>query len=115
MSYLLLGLCSLSKLSVMGAIYLMLAHGFTSAGLFYLIGCLYARYHTRLIFYYGGLITMMPCFSIFLFFFILANISFPGTSNFISECLILIGILNDNYFVFSLLLFFIIFTAIYSL
>ena len=70
MSYVILGMCSFSKLSIIGSIYLMLAHGFASAGLFYIIGCLYSRYHTRIIFYYGGLITTMPIFSVFFFFHI---------------------------------------------
>jgi len=114
MSYVILGMCSISKIALLGSIYLMLAHGFASAGLFYIIGCLYSRYHTRVIFYYGGLITTMPIFSILFFFLILANVSFPGSSNFVSECLILVGLINDNYIIGLIALFFVIITAIYS-
>lgn len=115
MSYLILGLCSFSKLALIGSLYLMLAHGFVSAGLFYIIGCLYSRYHTRIIFYYGGLVTTMPLFSSLILLFVLANISFPGTSNFIAECLILVGLLNDNFLSCLIALFFIILTAINSI
>jgi len=41
----------------------------------------------------------MPVYSIYLFLFTLANISFPTTSNFIGEMLLFIGICKDNFFI----------------
>jgi NADH:ubiquinone oxidoreductase subunit 4 (subunit M) len=41
----------------------------------------------------------MPLYSIFLFIFILANISFPTTSNFIGEMLLFVGIFKDNFII----------------
>ena len=68
-----------------------------------MVGMLYDRYHTRLLKYYGGLTLTMPIFSSFFFIFILCNISFPGTSNFIGEFLILLATVHINYFICCLL------------
>lgn len=80
----------------------MLAHGFVSAALFFLVGGLYDRFHTKLVTYYGGLAQLMPLFSIYFFLFTLANFSFPGTSNFIGEFLLLLGIFKNNLILFIL-------------
>jgi NADH-quinone oxidoreductase subunit M len=70
----------------------MLGHGVVSSALFLIIGMLYDRYHTRNILYYGGLVQVMPIFSVFFLIFILANIGLPGTVNFIGEFLVLVGV-----------------------
>jgi proton-translocating NADH-quinone oxidoreductase chain M len=94
-----LGLFSFSVISFVGGIHLMLAHGIVSSGLFFLVGMMYNRYHTKIITYYGGIVYTMPLMITFLFFFILSNVSFPMTSNFIGEFLILVGITNTmNYY-----------------
>lgn len=99
-----LGLFTLNIYGQLGSLFLMLAHGLTSAGLFFCVGVLYDRYHTRLITYYSGLVSVMPNFSIFFFIFSISNIGFPGTANFIAELLIFLGISFKNSFVlFSLL------------
>jgi NADH-quinone oxidoreductase subunit M len=95
-----LGLASYNLQGFEGCFFLMLAHGFVSGGLFFLVGVLYDRVHTKLIGYYGGLCQVMPVFSTFFFFFTLANFSFPGTANFIGEFLLLVGILKNNIFIF---------------
>ena len=74
----------------------MISHGLISSGLFFSIGCLYDRYHTRFINYYGGLAHTMPLFCIALFIYILANMSIPGSSSFVGELLILTGVFEDN-------------------
>jgi NADH-quinone oxidoreductase subunit M len=87
-----IGLFSFNLFSLYGSLLNMIAHGFTSAALFFLVGILYKKFHTKNIAYYGGLASYMPNFHFFLIFFILSNIAFPGTFNFICEILILIGI-----------------------
>ena len=77
----------------------MLSHGLVSSALFLSIGVLYDRYKTRIIKYYGGFVQIMPIFTLFLLFFILSNIGFPGTSSFIGELLVLLGIFQLNIFV----------------
>lgn len=115
MSYCILGLFCFNLTGMLGAILTMFSHGFISSALFFLIGSIYERYHTRIIYFYGGLISVMPIFSFFFFFFSLANISFPGLFSFIGEILILFGMFFFNPFVFSFLIFFTFFSVIYTI
>lgn len=96
MNFVMLGIFSGTVEGVEGAIFLMISHGIVSSGLFMCVGILYDRYKTRIIEYYGGLATKMPIFAIFFFIFTLANVGMPGTSSFIGEILILIGIMHIN-------------------
>jgi proton-translocating NADH-quinone oxidoreductase chain M len=96
MNLICLGIFCFNILGVEGAFLQSLSHGFVSGGLFFLIGTLYNRYHSRFLFFYGGLVHLMPIFSFIFFFFTLANISLPGTSNFIGEFLIFAGIFKTS-------------------
>lgn len=91
-----LGLFAFNIYSIVGSIFLMIGHGIVSAALFFMIGMLYNRYKTRVIYYYSGIVQIMPLFSSFFFIFILGNISFPGTCNFIGEVLIFFGLCQVN-------------------
>jgi NADH-quinone oxidoreductase subunit M len=95
-----LGIFSLHVSGVQGALFTMISHGIISAALFLIIGILYDRFNTRSILYFGGLSQIMPIFSGFLFYFMVCNISFPGTSAFVGELLTLIGIFSSNIFIF---------------
>jgi NADH-quinone oxidoreductase subunit M len=95
MSFAVLGIFMFSEVGVKGAIYLMLSHGLTSAALFYVVGMLSERYHTRSVMAYSGLLGVMPVFSFFLILFSLANVGFPGTSGFLPELLILTAVLRE--------------------
>jgi proton-translocating NADH-quinone oxidoreductase chain M len=94
-----LGLFSITISGVEGSIIQSISHGFVSGGLFLMIGMLYDRYHSRLLFYYSGLVHTMPLYSAFLLVFILANIAMPGTSSFIGEVMLFLGIFRVNTFV----------------
>lgn len=115
MNIIVLGLFSYTQQGIEGAIYLMVAHGVVSSALFFCVGVLYDKYHTRLLKYYGGLAQVMPLFATFLFLFSLANMSFPGTSNFIGELLILIGILQATFVIMIFASSGIILSAAYSI
>lgn len=116
MNICMLGLCTLNQTAIIGSIILMLGHGFITSGLFFLIGILYDRYKTKIIFYYSGLIFTMPLFSIFFFFMIISNISFPGTSNFIGELLVLsIIIVNINIWLSIIFIIGLFICSIYSM
>jgi len=91
---------------LLGAVLMMVAHGLTSAGMFFCLGSLYDRFKTRNILYIKGLVHVMPIFCVLMFVFILTNIGFPGSINFISEVLCLSGVLQYN---FSYILFFLFF------
>jgi NADH-quinone oxidoreductase subunit M len=96
MNLIVLGLFSFTHQGIDGAIYLMIGHGIVSAALFFCVGVLYDRYHTRSLKHYSGLVQVMPLFCTFFFLFTLANMSFPGTSNFVGELLIFAGIFEYN-------------------
>lgn len=85
--------------SLIGSYLTMIGHSFTSSSLFYIIGILYNKFHTRNLLYFRGLIHFYPILISLFFFFILSNISFPLTFNFIGEFLMLYGIFHYNYFI----------------
>lgn len=115
MNFVIIGLFSENNYGIIGAIYLMIGHAIISSALFFAIGIIYDRYHTRLLFYYSGLIQIMPIYGIATFLFFLGNIGFPGTSNFIGEFLILLGSFIKNPFLTIFSGFGILFSGIYSI
>ncbi|GKA10592.1 NADH dehydrogenase subunit 4 [Tanacetum coccineum] len=110
-----IGMFSLNIQGIGGSILLMLSHGLVSSALFLCVGVLYDRHKTRLVRYYGGLVSTMPNFSTIFFFFTLANMSLPGTSSFIGEFLILVGAFQRNSLVATLAALGMILGAAYSL
>jgi NADH-quinone oxidoreductase subunit M len=95
MSFSTLGIFTFTNIGIKGSVYLMLSHGLTSAALFYLVGVLSDRYHTRSIMAFSGLLSTMPIFSFFLIVISLANVGFPGTSGFVPEFFILLALISS--------------------
>ncbi len=114
MNLVVLGIFSFTQQGIEGAIFLMVAHGVVSSALFFCVGVLYDRYHTRALQYYGGLVQVMPLFSLIFFIFTLANVSFPGTSNFVGEFLVLLGIFQKSTTTLFLAASGVILSAVYS-
>lgn len=96
MGYVTLGLFTFNFIGFQGSIFLMLSHGIVSSLLFFLIGIIYDRYKTRLIFFYKSIYSYMPIFTLFMFFATLANVGFPGTIGFIGEFLLMFSFLLVN-------------------
>jgi proton-translocating NADH-quinone oxidoreductase chain M len=96
MNLVMLGIFSFNSIGIEGAIFQSLSHGFVASALFLVIGIVYDRYHTRIVKYYSGLASVMPIYISIFLFFTMANISFPGTSSFIGEFLILTGSFKCN-------------------
>ena len=92
MGFVTIGIFSLNRQGIDGAIFQMLSHGFISAALFLIVGVIYDRVHTREIDAYGGLVVRMPVYAMIFMFFTMANIGLPGTSGFIGEFLTLVGV-----------------------
>ena len=92
MAYVTAGIFAVNTQSVMGAIIQMLSHGLVSAALFLCVGVIYDRMHTREISDYGGLVHRMPHYALLFMFFTMASIGLPGTSGFVGEFLVLIGV-----------------------
>lgn len=97
MNLVMMGIFSFNISGLEGSLLQSLSHGFVASALFFLIGVLYDRYHSRLIIYYSGLVHMMPLYTLIFLFFTMANIALPGTSSFIGEFLIISGIFKFNY------------------
>lgn len=110
-----IGIFTLNTQGIEGSVILMLSHGLISSALFLCVGILYDRHKTRIIKYYSGLTQVMPLFSTFLLFFSFANIGFPGTSSFIGELLVLIGIFQINTFTCFFTALSIVLSATYSI
>jgi NADH-quinone oxidoreductase subunit M len=96
MNLVVLGIFAFNLLGIEGAVLQSLSHGFVSGGLFFLVGVIYDRYHSRSLFYYTGLAHTMPIYTAVMLIFIMANIALPGTSSFVGEFLLLIGIFKKN-------------------
>ena len=69
----------------------MISHGLVSAALFFCVGIVYDRLHTREISAYGGVTSVLPRYAVFFMFMMLASVGLPGTSGFVGEMLVLVG------------------------
>ena len=99
MGFVTIGIFTLTKQGLEGSIIQMISHGLVSAALFLCVGVVYDRFHSRLISSYGGLANIMPKYAFIFMIFTLAALGLPGTSGFVGEILILIGIFQKNIFV----------------
>jgi NADH-quinone oxidoreductase subunit M len=99
MGFVTLGIFTFTQQGLEGSIIQMISHGLVSAALFLSVGVVYDRIHSRLIKTYGGLVSIMPKYSILLMIFTLAAIGLPGTTGFVGEFLILIGVFQDSFLV----------------
>ncbi len=99
MGFVTLGIFTLQQQGIEGSIIQMISHGLVSAALFLTVGVVYDRMHSRLISTYGGLVSVIPKYSILFMVFALASLGLPGTSGFIGEFLILMGAFKDNFLV----------------
>jgi len=115
MGFVTLGIFTITQQGIEGSIIQMISHGLVSAALFLCVGVVYDRMHSRLIKTYGGLVSIMPKYSILFMLFTLAAIGLPGTSGFIGEFLILMGAFKDNFLVATIASLGVIFGAIYML
>ncbi len=91
-----LGTFALNQDALNGAIYLMIAHGLSSAALFFGAGFIYDRIHSYHMDDLGGLAKYIPYFTFAFFLAVLAGIAFPGFASFVSEFLILLGTFKDH-------------------
>ena len=112
MNIFLLGIFSFNSESAIGSIFLLFSHGLLSSAFFMIIGFIYEKFHSRNTYYFFGL-NNKPRFIFVLFLIFLANISFPGTSSFVCELLIFIGLINKNIFLIFLIIFITILAAVY--
>ena len=115
MGFVTLGIFTFTQQGLEGSIFQMISHGLVSAALFLSVGVIYERMHTRLIANYGGLVSIMPKYSIVLMVFTLGAIGLPGTSGFIGEFLILVGTFKKSFLVATIASLGVILAAAYML
>ena len=96
MGFVTMGIFTFNTNGIQGGIFQMFSHGLISGALFLSVGVIYNRMHTRKIADYGGVVSVMPKFALFLMVFTLANIGLPGTSGFVGEFLTIMAIFSFN-------------------
>jgi NADH-quinone oxidoreductase subunit M len=91
LGFVMLGIAAMTTTSVVGSVYQMLNHGISTGALFFLVGMLYERRHTRTIAEFGGLRAIIPWYSAIFLMISLSSIAVPGFNGFVGEFLILVG------------------------
>jgi len=81
-----------STIALEGAVLQMFNHGLSAAAMFFLVGVLYERTHTRKLDEYGGLFPLIPVYGAILIFTSMASLGLPGLNGFISEFLVVRGV-----------------------
>ncbi|MFZ4536331.1 NADH-quinone oxidoreductase subunit M [Propionivibrio sp.] len=99
MGFVTLGFFMFSALGLEGALVQMISHGFIAGAMFYCIGVMYDRVHSRQIVDYGGVVNTMPKFAAFFMLFAMANAGLPGTSGFVGEFMVILAAVKFNFWV----------------
>ncbi len=99
MGFVTLGFFMFSALSIEGALVQMVSHGFVSGAMFFCIGVMYDRVHSRQIGDYGGVVNTMPKFAALFMLFSMANAGLPATSGFVGEFMVILGAVKFNFWV----------------
>ena len=93
MGFFFVGILLLTPYSINGAIMILIGHGFSSAGLFAIVGMIYIRSHLRIIRYYAGIVYSQPVLSTMFVLLILGSMGFPPSVNFLGELIVLNSII----------------------
>ena len=91
LGFVVLGIFSFTQAGLNGAMFVMLAHGVSTGGLFMLAGILHERRHTYEIIEFGGLASPMPVYAASYLVIVLASVGLPLLNGFIGEFLVLSG------------------------
>lgn len=81
-----------------GAVLQMVNHGLSAAGMFFLVGVIYGRTHTRDLKKYGGIWSVLPVYGGILIFTSMASLGLPGLNGFVGEFMITRGAWGIFYF-----------------
>ena len=99
MGFVTLGFFMFSAMGIEGALVQMVSHGFVSGAMFFSIGVMYDRVHSRQIADYGGVVNTMPKFAALFMLFSMANAGLPATSGFVGEFMVILGAVEFNFWV----------------
>ena len=84
-------------MGVSGAMFQMIAHGISSAGMFFMVGVIYDRVHHRNLDQFGGLFGKMPVYTALSIGIFFAGLGLPGLCGFIGEVLVVLSVWNFSY------------------
>ena len=115
MGFVTMGIFALNMQGMQGAIFQMISHGIVSGALFFAVGVIYERMHTREISFYGGIVKYMPMYAAVFMLFTMANVGLPGTSGFVGEILTMVGAYQVNPWIAFGAAFGMILSAVYAL
>jgi NADH-quinone oxidoreductase subunit M len=104
-----------AAMGIDGAMVQMISHGLVSGAMFFCVGVLYDRVHSREISAYGGVVNTMPIFAAFAVLFAMANSGLPGTSGFVGEFLVIIASFRADFWYAALAAVTLILGAAYTL
>lgn len=91
LGFVILGIFTFTRVGVMGALVQNINHGISTPMLFFLVGMLYERKHTREISQYGGLKKVVPFMATMLLIATLASVAVPFFNGFVGEFPVLLG------------------------
>jgi len=96
MGIIIIGIFALNVEGVSGSIFLMLGHGVVAGALFFLVGVIYDRRHTKIMSEFGGLAHSMPRYATIFGIMMMASVGMPLTINFVGEFLSLLGFFKQS-------------------
>jgi NADH-quinone oxidoreductase subunit M len=115
MGFVTIGIFTMTRQGIDGALFQMISHGLVSGALFLCVGVVYDRMHSREIATYGGLVHRMPVYAAVFMLFTMASVGLPGTSGFVGEFLVMVGAFQASTWLAALITAGIILGAAYML
>nr|YP_010270406.1 NADH dehydrogenase subunit 4 [Psephenothrips eriobotryae]UJY97335.1 NADH dehydrogenase subunit 4 [Psephenothrips eriobotryae] len=115
MSLLIMGLYSMSKMGFYGSFLIMIAHGLSSSGLFFLVNVFYERTNSRSLLFNKGIINLSPNLSLVSFLIISSSMAVPPTINLMSEFLLSYSLMYYSFIFMVLLFFMLLISVCYSM
>lgn len=91
LGFIVLGTFAVTDVALQGSVIQMINHGLSTGALFMIVGVLYERRHTKKIADFGGIMKVMPVFSVIFTVVMLSSVGLPGLNGFVGEYLILLG------------------------
>nr|DBA43749.1 TPA_asm: ND4 [Bombus skorikovi] len=115
MGIMILGILTEMKLGIMGGLMMMLSHGLTSSGLFYLVNTIYFQSNSRLMFLNKGIMNLIPSMSMMWFLMCIFNSGAPISLGMVSEIFLLMSLINWCKYLVMFLIFYCLLSFIYSI
>nr|BBA21010.1 NADH dehydrogenase subunit 4 [Apis cerana] len=115
MGIMIMSMMTFFDISIMGGYLMMISHGLSSSGLFFLVNVIYSQTNSRLMFVNKGMINFMPSMSLLWFMLCSSNMGSPISLNLISEVMLIIGLVSWMKFLMLILILYCLFSFIYSI